>query len=421
MSRNLNKKLPDKIQKKSMNSYLFFKTFLGIFLSISSICEAENPIFHQQNTSDALSVLNQNISKKEADEKQNQIFSFLISQNNNSALRKRRTKELKSAIQKQWPKMRVNLALSAPAIREDRILPDSSTWLDSTPSHLISDFSDLPRLTDEERSKAQKIYVEILAKTPLEKFSSAEFKQRMYRGKPLSLPLSGEKHLTSKDKFKLKKTVRDLQKEAKDSYFKILSEMPVLGYLKTRNPKKEELDKAFAKMEEKLKDFLKETKEPEVDEGLLLSFKPLVEELLKEDKEYCLVAEKARVKAEKDESLKNWMLLGAGVVAAVPCLITGVAGASACLLAGTALGIVGYKEVQVATKQSLGRALTRKQFETIAGLKDKEKEEFLAKLYPWEPGGQQLYRPGRLLELLHEPLREPEQQQIRNLQISAGF
>ena len=88
---------------------------------------------------------------------------------------KKKTKELKDSIKERWSEMRVNLALSSPAIREDRILSNKATWFDSTPSHLISDFTDLPKLSSREKVKARKLYVETLAETPLEKFSPSQF------------------------------------------------------------------------------------------------------------------------------------------------------------------------------------------------------------------------------------------------------
>ena len=294
---------------------------------------------------------------------------------------KKRDRELKSSIKSRWSDMRVNLALSSPAIKEDRVLSDNSTWFDPTPSHHISDFSNMPGLSGKEKTRTKKLYVEALAETSLDQFSSAEFKQRMYRGKPLHLPLAGERYLTSNDQIKLKRTMRNLQEKAKVTYFEIMSEMPVLGYLKTGSPKKKELAEALEKIEGNLADFLKKAKDPESDRGLLLSFKPLVEELLAENEEYCLVAEQARMNAEKDESLNNWLLMGVAVLSAVPCFVTGPVGASACLAGGMALGAVGYNLARDSKDDSLGRALTGKQFETMAELNEREKELFLAKLF----------------------------------------
>ena len=286
------------------------------------------------------------------------------------ALCKQKNKQFKSSIKTRWTEMRVNLALSQ--VNPDQIVT-GKPYLSFPLSHAISDFSSMPKLTKKEQKVVKKRWGDRLAKTPLDKLTPSEFKAHFLKGEPSKL--------TTRDRRQLRKSTWKMQKEAKDTYFEIASEMPLLGYLKTGNPNKKELGEAFTKMEENLKDLLKEAKDSEGDEGLLLSFKPLVEELLKENENYCLVAEKARIKAERDESLKNWMMLGAGVVAAVPCFITGPVGASVCLTAGMALGVVGYKEAQSATKKSLGRALTGKQFETMAELDEKEKEEFLAKLF----------------------------------------
>lgn len=78
------------------------------------------------------------------------------------AVCRQQTKALRSSIREHWTQMRVNLALSSPAIDEGRVLSKSVTWMDTTPSHLISDFNDLPKLTKKEKEKARKLYVETL-------------------------------------------------------------------------------------------------------------------------------------------------------------------------------------------------------------------------------------------------------------------
>ena len=110
---------------------------------------------------------------------------------------KESNKDVVSSVNTNWPEMRIQLALSKPAMREDRILSNSGTWLDATPSHVLSDFNKLPKLTDKEKERAREVYVETLGDIELENFSSDEFKERLYGGKPLRLPLAGEKHLTS--------------------------------------------------------------------------------------------------------------------------------------------------------------------------------------------------------------------------------
>ena len=297
------------------------------------------------------------------------------------AVCRKNTKELKASIKENWPQMRINLALSSPAVKEDRILSADNTWFDPTPSHPISDFNDLPRLTLKEKTQARKLYVETLAETPLEKLSASEFKQRMYRGKSLHPPLSGERYLTQNDRFRLKEATGNLQEQAQTAYFEIMSNMPVLGFLKKGNPNKEELDEAYGKIEKELREDLEKAKDPEVAMSSLLYYRPLVEELLRDNRKYCLAAEKARIQAEKEENLWDLGMIGAGATAALPCFKAGVWGAAVCLAGGIAVGFWGYKELEEEREAAFGRLLTGKEFETMASLNEKEREAFLAKLF----------------------------------------
>ena len=284
---------------------------------------------------------------------------------------KNHTKKLKSAIKTRWPEMRTNLVLSQ--VNADQIVTGNPN-LSFPLSHSVSDFSPISKLTEKEKKAVKARWANILSEASLDKVTSSDVKSKFLEGQPL-------KDLSTKDQGQLRRATWDMQKKAKDSYSEIMGEMPVLGYLKNGNPNKKELGEALLKKEEKLRDFLKKAKDPEADMGLFLSFKTLVEELLRENNGYCLVAEKARIKAENDKSLENWGMLGLGVLAAVPCFITGPIGATACLTAGMALGFVGYKHAQVGKEEALGRVLTGKEFETFAGLSEKEKEEFLAKIF----------------------------------------
>ena len=284
---------------------------------------------------------------------------------------KQRTKDLKSELKTRWPEMRINRVLSQ--VNIDQIVTGKPN-LSFPLSHTVSDFSPMPKLTKKEQEKVKRWWANSLSEADVDKVTATDIKSKFLEGQPL-------KDLTHDDQNQLRKATWEMQKKAKDSYFEIMSEMPILGYLSTGNPNKKELGEALLKIEENLGDFLKKAKDPKAEMGLLLSFKPLVEELLKETKEYCLAAEGARIQAENDESLKNWGLLGLGVLAAVPCFITGPVGATACLTAGMAFGVAGYKQAQVAKEESLGRVLTGKEFETLAGLDAKEKEEFLAKVF----------------------------------------
>ncbi|MDE0092444.1 MAG: hypothetical protein OXN83_04060 [Oligoflexia bacterium] len=293
-----------------------------------------------------------------------------------------KNEELKNSVQDNWSEMRIQLALIKPSVvNAEKIHPDNRTWFDSTPSHYVSDFSSLPRLSEEEIKKAEDIFIDNLSSVSFEGLNRSEVQQRLREGKSLYYHPFSERHLSTRDTRELKRANRNLRKKAKESYFEIMSNTPILAYLEGGNPNKQELSSAVSKMEEELKEILEKTKDSEVDMGLLLSFRPLVEELLKEDTSYCLVAEKAREQAEEEEEFENWMMLGAGVLAAVPCFITGPVGASICLGAGMSLGVVGYDQARSAREESIGRVFMGKEYETMAELAEREKEEMLAMLF----------------------------------------
>ena len=287
------------------------------------------------------------------------------------AVCEKQTEELKSSVKDRWKDMRISLALAS--ANPDQIAtgnPDLSFPL----SHAVSGFSSIPKLTDNERRRAKGRWAGRLSETRLNGYSSRDFRNRFLEGRPL-------RKLTTEDLENLRQATWDLNRDSRDRYFQTVSEMPVLGYLKTGNPDDGDLDQAFQKIEKNLKSFLKKLEDPNVDMGLLLSFKPLVEDLLKENGEYCLSAERARIEEEREEKFKDRALLVLGGVSAVPCFITGPIGASLCLAGGLGLGAVGYRQAQTARDEALGRALTGKEFETIGGLKEKEREVFLARVF----------------------------------------
>ena len=282
-------------------------------------------------------------------------------------------KQLKSELKTLWPEMRINRMLSQ--VNADQIVPGNPD-LSFAPSHTVRDFSPMPKLTKKELEEVKRRWVNSLSETPLDKITPSDLRSHVLEGRPLY-------HLTTEDQNRLRKATWDMQKKAKDSYYEIMSETSpplLMGYLKKGNPNRKELGEALLKVKKNLKKLLEKAKNPEIDMGLFLSFKPLVEGLLKENKDYCLAAEETRIQAENDGSLENWRMATGGIAAAAPCFIRGPWGALACLVANLALGAEGYRQAQVATVESLGRALTGKQFETLAGVSEKEREEILTKL-----------------------------------------
>ena len=295
-------------------------------------------------------------------------------------------KALRKSIQSQMPQMRVNLALSS--VNADYIVrgqPDFSFPL----SHTVSDFASIPKLTDEEQRIAKEHLAKFMENTKLEGYSQEEFKSRFLKSQDL-------KKLTEKDQARLKQTIYEGQKTAQAHYFQAIEEpisnTPLLGYLKSPNPDDKEIGSALKKIETHLKKALKEVRhperdlngrieDPEKDMAFLLSFKPLVEELLKEEKHFCFVAEKARIQAKKNEKFEQYSSIAMGILAAGACVITGPVGATVCLTSGVGLGVYGYKQAKAERDITLKQVLIGKEFETIGGLEERERELFLAKLF----------------------------------------
>ena len=282
------------------------------------------------------------------------------------------TSELKSAVKSRWSDMRVHLSLSAPRLREDRVIADRKTWFNSTPSHGMSEFaSSLTPLTKAEKKAAEEKYIEALAKT---KIISPEVLRHRLSNK-LPLELSGQ------DMRRLKWEERKFRKESRKKYLQKVGELPILAYLNNSPPSNKELAKAIDKMEAQLQSMLEKVEAKDVDLGLLLSFNPLVEELLKEDKRYCLVAEAGRIEAEGDDRFENYALLGASLLSAVPCFAGGVVGRFFCFGGESLVGVKGYELAKEGMEASLGRVLTGKDYEKISNLEGRQRELFLEKLF----------------------------------------
>ena len=311
---------------------------------------------------------------------------------------------LKNFIQKLWPDMAVHLSLVSPAALEDRILSEPSGWLDASPSHKISGLSQMPKLSPSELKRAKETYIETLTKAYKEnyKFSTYSFSQygrvasgpesdsrfkssftpeelrrHLKEGKSLH---TGRKRLSLEDRTLLKGAIRDLQEKSKQNYFKIINEMPLLGYLDSGTPNNDQLAKAFSKIEENLREFSEKIKTKE-DMDLLLSFEPVVEELLKvsqlddeDNSPYCLIAERARLKSEQAKETKEKLLIGAMITMLAPCFMGGGISISICIAGEALLGGWDIRQASLEADYSFSRVLTGKEFEEISKLEEKQKE-----------------------------------------------
>ena len=280
------------------------------------------------------------------------------------ALCEKKKEDFHSSIEKKWSDMRISRALmSANPDQSETGRPNLSFPL----SHEVSDFGSMPKLTEEEQQKAKQRWAECLSKVPLDKLSPEQLKTQFLEGKAL-------RQASTKDLQEMRKATWELNKESQDRYRKHIDEMPLMGYMQTGDPSNEgDMDQAFSKYMGHLNDLLEKVEAEDVDMALLLRFEPLVEGLLKDNEGYCLVAEGSRLKSERDDSLKKWGLVTAGVVAAVPCFMT--AGA-VCLGLGALVGAIGYREAKGEVKESLERFLTGREFETMASLAEKDSAAF---------------------------------------------
>ena len=280
------------------------------------------------------------------------------------ALCEKKKEDFHSSMKQRWSDMRISRALmSANPDQSETGRPNLSFPL----SHEVSDFSSMSKLTPEEQLKAKERWAEHLSKVPLDKLSPEQLKSQFLEGKPL-------RKASTKDLQEVRRATWELNKQSQARYRKHIEEMPLMGYMKTGDPENEQdMDQAFSKYMGHLDDLLAKVEDKNVDMALLLSFGPLVEGLLKDNEGYCLAAEGARLKSERDESLKMWGLVAAGVVAAVPCFMT--AGA-VCLGLGALVGAIGYREAKGVAKETLERFLTGREFETVASLSEKDSDAF---------------------------------------------
>ena len=235
--------------------------------------------------------------------------------------------------------MRVFLSLSAPAIRENRLLPHITTWLDPSPSHTISDFSSMSPLNKEELKEAKDIYLRWIRQAVFKnKLDMDELEERISKHSLRSPTFSIE------EESRIRSAIAELRMISREAYLSILQSSLFLGYLKDESELRDDrrFYTAFLSMREKLDELLKEVNDADVKVTYLVSFRPLVEEVLSESSEYCEEAEEASVRADKSESFKQKVFLGTAVLLAVPCGMTGFVGVGVCMLGEVGLGLVGY-------------------------------------------------------------------------------
>ena len=330
----------------------------------------------------------QNLPPKKRTDRTREELERTILPNDNVC--KRIKSNTQSTIQKHYSNMRIHLALSqaSTSLQDKRILLDRNTWFDPSPSHKLFDFKKLPNLSEDEIKKAEEAYISALSEVPLSDLSQEVFSKLAkdskaslegsrdfeallranYSDSKPSLPV-----LNQKDLFNLKQAEKNLRNKSEQDYIKILEEHPILGYITSPDPSDKELESAMLDIENELEQTLNKIKKG--DMGLLLSFKPLFEELLAENKNYCLIAERIKKRVQRSEDIHTAMIRGGGFVAGGACV---VASGGICLTLGLFTGSYAIYHGHKNVKKAMGRFLTGKDFELFGQLIEKDRERTLA-------------------------------------------
>jgi len=289
---------------------------------------------------------------------------------------------IKVEVAKSYPEMRARLALISPRLREDRIFRERVFWMNTTASHLVSGFTKLPKLTKEESLIAEKHYVSALSEVPLDSMSPSEFKSYLESEGYSSKRLSGD------ETRRLKRAEESLREQSRTQYFEMIGQNFLLAYLKSKSPNNEELAQAYSEMEQSLSEFLEEEiKASKNNLNLLISYEPLVQELLEDDKgegyssKYCLIAETTRLKAPLQKKRRENINLALSLASILPCFFGGGVALTVCLGGAGALSVVDLSFAQKEATISLHKRLTGKDFETIANLKKTQRELHLTKVF----------------------------------------
>ena len=280
--------------------------------------------------------------------------------------------------------MRERLALSSPRLRHpDFLNHPGAYWQSLSPSHPLPDLPAAGKLNPQEQKKVFDAIVKTLAETPLEGLDSAALKERLENNRPLFRPVKGDKRfLGPKDKQKLMEALRALSKENRTLYYELLTENPLSAYLSSDQPSQDEQDQALEKMENNLSSHLKTVASADT-EALLSAYRPLAEELLAEAPEYCRTAERARLKAEKDQASADNLFLGASLAGLAPCFAGGFVAVGVCIAVEGGLVLYEMRKSGGALRESFARALTGRNLEAVSHLEEKQKDHhFNTMLFP---------------------------------------
>ena len=286
--------------------------------------------------------------------------------------------QIRDSIRERFPEMRKHLALSASSLRETSLLNDQAGWFKNKISHgLFSNFSSLKPLSSAENEQVRKEFLKEMTSKILAGAPNTNVADLLRLEKKNSPQKSNNEILFNflnnpKNSYSIKNTrplQDDIQKSHLEDYYKLMNQMPLMGYISDVNvanplsPSDKQLAEALKGTKEKLKNYLGKMKEndkrgKDTKWAEYAQFTPDIERILQKNPEYCGSAEtllKVKSIEERTELYEDLAMAG---VAAVPCFIGGPITGSICISAGLAVGTKGVTSTMAAKENIESRNLT---------------------------------------------------------------
>ncbi|MFA6237937.1 MAG: hypothetical protein WC635_11455 [Bacteriovorax sp.] len=300
--------------------------------------------------------------------------------------------QIRNSIRTRFPEMRKQLALSSAPLRHSSLLNEQSGWFKTNIGHgMFSDFSKLKPLNSAENALVKKEFINDIASRAL---ASYEKNKNGIRVSSLGTPITnigdilteGKKSSPNKSNHDIltefmSNTKRsysfssmrwhqdDIQKSHKNEYFKIMNQMPLMGYIddvdpsNADSPTDKQLAFALKKTKDKLKKYLGKLKAndkngKDIKWAEYAQFTPDIEKILEGNPEFCGSAETLLKVKSKEERYELYEDLAIAGVAAVPCFFGGPITGTICIGAGLGVGAKGVASALVAKDKAESRNLT---------------------------------------------------------------
>lgn len=301
--------------------------------------------------------------------------------------------QIKNSIKERFPLVRKHLALSSTSVTEGMLLKNkASDWYNRKITHgYLSDFASLDPLADTEVNQARHNFISELSDKMLEEDEknkeSIMLTSQGVRVKNIrDVMADGKKNTPKKSNHDIlveflsdpkkpyafkndSKIEEDIQKIHKDEYFKIMNQMPLIGYIgdikigDPNSPNSAQLANALKKSKEKLKKYLLKLKENDHNGKKTkwveyAQFTPEIEKILEKNPNFCGTAETLLKVKSKEENIELYTDLALAATASVPCFFAGPVAGAVCISAGLGIGAKGVSSALSAEENNESRNLT---------------------------------------------------------------